>query len=154
MYKKSVRLRPLYLYIQSVKIVTRWGYTLLLLLTLTRQPLAEREREQPESPRINITWQTSTNKKHSQCWITHSPGVKRSLTTEQTSRLGAVKYSRFVFLIIKNPSWHPSLAAHEAASPVPGGPVPVERLSGRVSQPLGVPPSPAEWSQSEKNLII
>ena len=153
MYKKSVRLRPLYLYIQSVKIVTRWGYSLLLLLTLTRQPLAERERATRKSSYQHKTWQTSTNKKHSQCWITHSPGVKRSLTTEQTSRPGAVKYSRFVFLILKNPSWHPSLAAHAATPPVPGGPVPVERLSGRVSQPLGVPPSPSEWSQSEKILI-
>ena len=44
------------------------------------------------------------------------------------------------------------LVAHEAAPPVPGGPVSVERLSGRVSQPLGVPPSPAEWSQGEETL--
>ena len=45
MYEKSVQLRSLY--IQSVKIVTRWAYTLLLLLTLALQPLGE--RDQPES---------------------------------------------------------------------------------------------------------
>ena len=48
-------------FVQSVKFVTRWGSTLLLLITTLT---LDREREQPESPPINITWHTSTNKKH------------------------------------------------------------------------------------------
>ena len=104
MYKKSVRLRPLYLLVHTkCKNCDQVRLQSSLVININT-PTLGREREQPESPRINITWQTSTNKKHSQCWITHSPGVKRSLTTEQTSRPGAVKYSRFVFLILKNPT--------------------------------------------------
>ena len=86
MYKKSVRLRPLYLYIQSVKIVTRWGYTLLLLLTLTRQPLAERERERAtrkSSYQHNLTnlynQKTLTMLNHSQSRSKEEPDHRTNL---------------------------------------------------------------------------
>ena len=153
MYKKSVRLRPLYLYIQSVKIVTRWGYSLLLLLTLTRQPLAERERATRKSSyQHNLTnlykQKTLTMLNHSQSRSKEEPDHRTNLEAWR-SKIFQVCFPQF-----KKPSWHPSPAAYEAAPPVPGGPVPVERLSGRVSQPLGVPPSPSEWSQGKEILMI